>query len=199
MIFRFSFRVDPEGMTVPYAPITDHIRRNRGFVDLRGRPDRAKDIAEGNNSPALRNLLVRVANVGSVIFTIGCDLGAHREPTNVPVRRREVAGGYIQFASVHYDRAEPESYASFANAIGENVKASVGADNWKIKCVGKWVNFEFEGEPKGIRPSLWIWFFAAASDPLAAVQSRERLIEAIDEATALLATLEVFPSGNAKP
>jgi len=75
----------------------------------------------------------------------------------------------------------------------------VGADNWKIKCVGKWVNFEFEGEPKGIRPSLWIWFFAAASDPLAAVQSRERLIEAIDEATALLATLEVFPSGNAKP
>jgi hypothetical protein len=199
MTFRFSFRVDSEGMTVPYATITDDIRRNRGFVDLRGRPDRAKEIAEGSDSRALRNLLVRVANIESVIFTIGCDLGAHQEPTNVPMRRRQVAGGYIQFASVHYDHAEPESYASFANAIGKNVKARAGEDNWNIKCIGKWVSFEFEGEPKGIRPSLWVWFFAAASDPFAAMQSRERLIEAIDAATALPATLEVFPSGSAKP
>lgn len=196
MTFRFSFRVDPEGMTVPYAPITDNIRRNRGFVDLRGHPDRVEEIIEVNDSPALRRLLVRVANMGSRIFTIGCDLGAHREPTNIPVRRREVAGGYVQFASIHYDRAQPESYASFANAIGKNVKVRVGEDNWAIKCIGKWVSFEFEGEPKGVCPSLWIWFFAAASDPFGAVQSRERLVEAIDAATALPATLAVFTSGS---
>ncbi len=196
MTFRFTFRFDPEGMTVPYASITDDIRRNRGFVDLRGHPDRAKEIAERKESPALRNLLVRVANVGSAIFTVGCDLGTHQVRTNVPMRRREVAGGYIQFASVHYDRAEPESYASFANAIGKSVKARAGRDHWKIECIGKWVNFEFEGEPKGIRPSLWIWVFAAASDRIAAAQSRERLIAAIDAATALPATIESFASAG---
>jgi hypothetical protein len=107
MTFKFSFNADTAGMTVPYAPRTDEIRRNRGFVDLRGQPDKANEVAEGAESPALRNLLVRVAKAGSPIFTIGCDLGAHQESTSVPARRREVAGGYIQFASVDYDRAEP--------------------------------------------------------------------------------------------
>jgi hypothetical protein len=115
------------------------------------------------------------------------------------VRRREVAGGYIQFASVHYDRVEPESYSSFANAIGKNVKARVEKDHWKVECIGKWVDFKFEGEPSGIRPSLWIWFFAAAGDQFAAMQSRERLIEAIDAATALPTTLESFPSVGSAP
>jgi hypothetical protein len=41
MTFGFSFRVDPTANTIPYAPITDDIRRNRGFVDLRGHPDKA--------------------------------------------------------------------------------------------------------------------------------------------------------------
>jgi hypothetical protein len=192
MPFRFSFRVDSEAITVPYAPITDDIRHNCGFVDLRGRPDKATEIAEGNDSRALRHLLVRVANVGSVIFTLGCDLSVHQEPTHVPLRRREVAGGYIQFASVHYDHATPESYAAFANSIAANVKARVENDYWEINFVGQMVNFQFEGEPKGVHPSLMIWFFAAARDPLAALQSRERLIQAIDAATALSGTLESF-------
>jgi hypothetical protein len=37
-----------------------------------------------------------------------------------------------------------------------------------------------------------IWFFAAAGNPIAALESRERLIEAIDKASALPATLESF-------
>jgi hypothetical protein len=180
MTFKFSFNVDPEGMTVPYAPRTDEIRRNRGFVDLRGRPDKANEVAAGAESLALRNLLVRVAKAGLPIFTIGCDLGAHQESTSVPARRREVAGGYIQFASIHYDRAEPESYAAFANAIGKNVKARSGHDHWKLDCIGKWIDFKFDDEPQGIRPSLWIWFFAGASAQFDAMQSRERLVEAID-------------------
>jgi hypothetical protein len=91
-------------MTVPYAAIADDIRNNSGFEDLRGRPDKASAIAEGNASPALRRLLVRIANVGSTIFTLGCELGSHQEPTHVPMRRREVAGGYVQFAIIHYNR-----------------------------------------------------------------------------------------------
>jgi len=194
MTFKFSFHVDPEGMTVPYPARTDEIRRNRGFVDLRGRPDEANEIAEGVDSLALRNLLVRIAKAGSPIFTIGCDLGSHKEPTNVPARRREVAGGYIQFASIHYDQAAPESYSALANAIGKNVKARAGHDNWKLDCIGKWIDFKFEGEPQGIRPSLWVWFYAAASRAFDAIESRERLIEAIDAATTLPATLDSFRS-----
>lgn len=194
MAFKFTFRVDREGTTVPYPAVTDEIRRNRGFVDLRGRPDLAKEIAEGRDSVALRNLLVRVANVDSKIFTIGCDLGTHRETTHVPLRRREVAGGYIQFASVYYDGAATESYAAFANAIVAHVKKCAGEDNWKIEFVGKYVHFQFEGKPKRLCPTLWVWFFAAARDQFAAMESRERLIEAIDAAIALPAALESFSS-----
>jgi hypothetical protein len=151
-------------MTVPYAPITDEIRRNRGFIDVRGRRDLAREIAEGDDSAALRNLLVRVADPQSKIFTIGCDLGSHEEPTHVPARRRQVAGGYIQFASIHYDRAKTESYAAFANAIVASLQESAGDDHWKIEFIGKYVNFKFEGEATGLYPSLWMGFFAAARD-----------------------------------
>ena len=89
-------------MTVPYPPETDEIRHNRGFIDLRKEPERASEIAETAGS-ALRSLLIRLGKKGSPIFTIGCDLGAHQERTNIPARRREVAGGYIQFASIHYE------------------------------------------------------------------------------------------------
>lgn len=192
MTFKFSFEVDPVGITAPYPPVTDEIRRNRGFVDLRKEPERAGEIAEAAESPALRNLLIRVAKKRVPIFTIGCDLGAHQERKNISARRREVAGGYIQFASIHYDRAEPQSYSAFANAIGKNVKSRAGQDHWKLNCIGKWVDFKFEGEPQGLRPSLWIWFFAASNAPVDAFQSRERLIEAIDAAVASPATLEIF-------
>jgi hypothetical protein len=197
MALKFSFRVDPEGMTVPYPPVTDEVRRNRGFIDLRKKPEQASEIAEGADSAALRNLLVRVAKKGSPIFTIGCDLGAHQESTNVPASRREVAGGYIQFASIHYDRAEPKLYSAFASAIRKNVDPRVGQNHWKLDCIGKWVDFKFDGEPQGLRPSLWIWFFAASNAAFNAVQSREQLIEAIDASVALPSSLEVFAATGA--
>jgi hypothetical protein len=194
MSFQFSFRVDPEAITVPYAPITDGIRRNRGFVDLRGHPEKAEDIAEGNESPALWRLLIRIAYVGSTIVTLGCDLGSHQEPIQVPLRRREAAGGYIQIASVHHDHAEREAYAAFANAIVANVKSCARKDHWELNFVGQMVNFQLDPGRKGIHPSLMIWVFAAARDQVTALQSRERLIEAIDEGTALPGTLKSFGS-----
>ncbi|HEY4114456.1 MAG TPA: hypothetical protein VGM17_10395, partial [Rhizomicrobium sp.] len=119
MPLKFSFKVDPEGITVPYPPVTDEIRRNRGFIDLRGKPEMASGVEEGRDSPALHNLLARLARKDSLIFTIGCDLGTHQERTNVPARRREVAGGYVQFASIYYYRTQPQSYAALADAIGK--------------------------------------------------------------------------------
>src|SRR5438874_9283939 len=69
MTFKFSFHVDPEGMTVLYPPRIDDIRRNLGIADLRKEPDKASEIAVGVDSPALCSLLVRVAKKGSPIFT----------------------------------------------------------------------------------------------------------------------------------
>jgi hypothetical protein len=196
MTFKFTFRVDPVGMTVPYAAIADDIRNNSGFEDLRGRPDKASAIADGNASPALRRLHVRIANVGSTIFTLGCELGSHQEPTHVPMRRREEAGGYVQFASIHYNRARTESYAAFANAIVAHVKECAKKDHWELNLVGQMVNFQFSNELTGLNPSLLVWFFAGARDQIAAWESRERLIEAIDAAVALPATLEVLATAG---
>jgi hypothetical protein len=196
MTFRFSFRVDDEAITVPYAPIRDDIRRNSGFVDLRGWPDRAHNITEGNESPALRHLLVRAAATGSEIFTLGCDLGTHQEPNRSGTEARQIAGGYVQFASRHYDQAKPQSYAAFANAIVAGMKLRVGRDHWEIDFVGKPVSFKFDNEPNGIYPFLMVWFFANARGPLAAVQSRERLTKAIEESTMLPSATESFQQGK---
>jgi hypothetical protein len=38
-----------DGTTVPYGPIFDDIRKNRGFVDERGRPDIAATHLRQNN------------------------------------------------------------------------------------------------------------------------------------------------------
>jgi hypothetical protein len=197
MPFRFSFRVDDKAITVPYAPISDDIRRNSGYVDLRGWPDKAHDIAEGSDSPALRHLLVRAASAGSGIFTLGCDLGTHQEPNRTGTTARQFAGGYVQFASKHYDQTKPPSYAAFANAIVAGMKLRVGKDLWEINFVGQPVSFKFDNEPNGIFPSLMVWFFANARSPLAALQSRERLIRAIDETTTLPSAIEAFQQGKA--
>jgi hypothetical protein len=70
----------------------------------------------------------------------------------------------------------------------------MSAANLAEECIGKWVDFKFDGEPQGLHASLWIWFFAAASEQFGALQSRERLIEAIDSATALPDALASFES-----
>jgi hypothetical protein len=165
-------------------------------MDLRGVPDEAHDIAEGNDSPALRHLLVRSASTGSKIFTLGCDLGAHQEPNRTGTKVRQIAGGYVQFASRHYDQAKLESYAAFANAIVAGMKLRVGKDHWEINFVGQPVSFKFNNEPNGIYPTLMVWFFANARSPLAALQSRERLIKAIDETTTLPSAIESFQQGK---
>jgi hypothetical protein len=98
------------------------------------------------------------------------------------MKRRHVAGGYIQFASSNYYQAKRESYAAFAKAMVESIKQHNEINYWEIEFVGQMVNFQFAEEPRGIYPSMVVWFFAAARTPIAAEQSRERLIEAIDEA-----------------
>jgi hypothetical protein len=198
MPFKFTFRLESKGTTVPYPPVKDDIRNNRGYIDLRRNPDRAKQIAEGGTSPALRKLLIEVASPISPIFTLGCDLGTHIEPTNVPLRRRSVAGGYIQIAGMDYERIPTDAYAALANSIVASARCLSGEDNWKIDFVGKGVSFQFKGETWGFYPSLWIWFFAAARDEFSAMQSRERLIAAINDTLVMPDAIKPFTAISLK-
>lgn len=183
MAFRYTFRVDSEeAMTVPYGPLYDDVRANRGFVDLRGRPDRALEIVEGIGSDALRDLLTRLARPGSSLFTLGCDLGEGTGRTSVPRHRREFAGGYIQVVSMAYDRTPPDAYAAFARTLVSQLEAGSADDRWEADIVGKWVYFNFTGEPIGQFPSLWIYFHAFAGSQTAAIESRERLVGVIGNA-----------------
>jgi hypothetical protein len=168
-----------EGVTVPYAPIFDGVRKNRGFRDARGRPDLAAEIAEGIESRALGECLVRIAKE-NLYFSLGCDLGNHHEPEQ-PAPLRQIAGGYIQVTSINYASVTTDQLDTFSLAFGSKLKRLSGSHHWSIDLVGTWVNFVLPGEPAVSAPSMWIWFFAAARTPSKADASRESLIGAISE------------------
>ncbi len=168
-----------EGITVPYAPIFDSVRKNRGFKDVRGRPDLAAEIAEGIESRALGECLVRIASE-NLYFSLGCDLGNHHEP-HQPAPLRQVAGGYIQVTSIEYALATTDQLDAFSLAFSSKLERRSGSHHWSIDLVGTWVNFVLPGEPAVSAPSLWIWFFAAARVLSKAETSREALIDAISE------------------
>jgi hypothetical protein len=65
-----DFEIEKEGMTVPYPPLSNDIRCNHGFVDLRGRPDLAIEIPEGSQSPALKAILVELSEPDSHLSTL---------------------------------------------------------------------------------------------------------------------------------
>jgi hypothetical protein len=168
-----------EGTTVPYGPINDDIRRNYGFTDLRGRPDLAEEIFEGSSSPALRELLVRIAKERSY-FSLGCDLGRHSE-NEQPEMRRRVSGGYIQVASMNYAEASTDQYDAFCEAFGKELELYVGKQRWRIELQGRYVQFNIPGELSVKAPSMWIWFFAASRTHGKSDQFREELLATIGE------------------
>ncbi len=168
-----------EGTTVPYAPIFDDIRRNNGFTDLRGCPDLAEKIVEGSSSPALQSLLIRMSRERSY-FSLGCDLGTHVEEMQ-PKSRKNVAGGYIQVASMDYSVATTDLYDRFCDALEKALGRFVEKQHWTINLEGAYVQFKLPDEKEVLAPSIWIWFFAAARTEVKAVESREELIVALDK------------------
>src|ERR1700677_4485709 len=115
MVITTDFQIDEVGMTVPYPPLLDDIRRNHGFFDLRGRPDLAAEIAEGLQSTAMQGLLVTLAQPCSHLFTLGCDLGEH-EQSESNENGRYAAGGYLQLMSSAYAERSPEDYEKLGDA-----------------------------------------------------------------------------------
>lgn len=168
-----------DGTTVPYGPIFDGIRKNRGFVDARGRPDLAASIAEGGESSALKTLLVRIAEE-NVYFSLGCDLGLHPEP-EAKVTLRQVAGGYVQVAGVGYEQLSTNDYDKFGNRIERQLRAKSQGRNWRLWLEGRFVDFRFADRPPVNVPSMWIWFFAKAKTVGRAVEGREELITILSD------------------
>jgi len=174
MALHVNFTIDSKGITVPYPRLYDEIRKNHGFVDLRGKSDQAAAIIEGQFSPALKQLLVALAEPSSPLFSLGCDIGTHREGSKKK-RFREAAGGYVQLMSSLYMATSPEGYRRFAEGIADNMNIVVAKDEWKLEFSLTAVQFNLDNFD-AIIPSVWVWFFAYSATTDQATASRERLI-----------------------
>jgi hypothetical protein len=172
-VLRTEFKWN-DGITVPYPPLFDDIRRNHGFVDIRGRPDLAEKIPEGSQSPALRALLMRFAEAESPLFSLGCDLGASEQLENPPSTRC-TAGGYIQFMCAAYAKRVPLHYQRFAEASARALDTHVGTHEWLVIFALTPVHFKLD-DFSNMTGSLWIWFHAGSPTPEEALASREVLI-----------------------
>lgn len=172
----FDIGMSEEGMTVPYKPIFDTIRKNYGFVDVRGRPDLASRIPESKQSLAMRKLLEKLSAPESRLFTVGCDLGSKPPSDDVPAH---AAGGYVQVMSADYATRTPEDYERFALAIAGSLETHSEDHEWKVQFVLTPVQFKLDGFNE-MTGSLWIWFHAFSNLPRRALKSREALIIALD-------------------
>jgi hypothetical protein len=175
-----EFLHDSVGMTVPYPPLFDEIRRNYGYVDLRGRPELAAQVAECRDSPALCALLIKLADSGSPFFTLGCDLGTHYEP-DVDACVARVAGGYVQIAGAEYAKLGIDQYQDICHAV-ETIVRNASSDNaWELRFVHAFTEISIDAPVQSVS-SVFIWFFARASSPDDALLSRESLLGALTKA-----------------
>jgi hypothetical protein len=170
--------MDEEGMTVPYPPLLDDLRKNHGFVDIRGRPELASQIAEGSDSLAMRKLLIELAQPDSKIFSVGCDLGAKLLTEE---KLPHTAGGYVQIMHVTYADRSPEDYARYAAAVAESLTTGWQNNEWRIHFALTPVAFKLDGF-SDMTGSLWIWFHAFADSEEGAFGSRETLIAELRQA-----------------
>lgn len=174
-----TYEGDERPITVPYGPIFDDVRRNSGFVDVRGRPDLAAQIPEGSVSRSLSTLLIALSESTSPLFTLGCDLGTHEETERSPIRYG--AGGYIQVMKATFADAESDDYLALARAVSAEIDKRSANRDWELRHVHTWVDFRL-GKHSGVIPSLWTWFIARAESPAEALESREILIAELHRA-----------------
>lgn len=172
-----------DGNTVPYPPLFDGTRRNHGFFDTRGYPERVAQIPESRESVALKSLLTRLAQPGACLVSLGCDLGQHDEPKS-RLEARRVAGGYVQIVAGQDQGQNLDFLRSVAKAIEQGLKVTVGTDRWEVELQLSPVLLKIAGETH--TQSIWVWFFAKASTDERAAVSRERLIQAIEQIIAAL-------------
>lgn len=168
-----------DGNTVPYPPLFDGLSRNRGYLDTRGRPELVDDIPEALESPALCQLLKTLAAPDARFISLGCDVGQHVD-TATGAATRYVAGGYVQICPIDHE-GTLEALRILAKGVEQALKDAVGVDRWEARFELRPVALKFEPETFDSQ-SVWIWFFAKAISMKKAVQSRERLLMAMNVA-----------------
>ena len=173
-----DLEMDEKGMTVPYPPFFDDVRKNHGFVDVRGRPELASQIAEASDSLTMTTLLIELAQPNSKIFSVGCDSG-----TKLLTEEKlpHTAGGYVQIMHATYADRSPDDYARYADAVAETLKARSQDNEWRVHFVLTPVAFKLDGF-SDMTGSLWIWFHAFADSEEGALVSRETLITELGRA-----------------
>jgi hypothetical protein len=173
MALKVSHPLKEKGNTVPYPPLFDDIRRNHGFLDLRARPDLVSQIPEALESPALRQLLVKLADPSSQIMTLGCDLGEHTERSQ-PLNRRRCAGGYVQIAPLPLGPTDKDRLLSIARAAEAQLSQDVGNAFWEVEFALTLTAFSFNERLE--THTMWIWFLAKAYSAEKARRAREALL-----------------------
>jgi hypothetical protein len=190
-----DFEDEQEGITVPYPPLFDGIRRNHGFVDLRGRAHLVAKIPETAQSEALKRLLTKLAEPGSPLLTLGCDLGTHEEQLKEGETASPIAGGYIQFMDTCYADRSSDDYVRFARYIAEALESEAEGHNWIVRFTPTFVMFNLDNY-SNLTPSLWVWFYAAGHSPEDALASREALIDSLGQKALSIVREEASDSEN---
>lgn len=185
MPVRVSYSSKGVGNTVPYAPLEDAVRRNHGFVDLRGRPDMVANVPEASESEALGLLLRRLADPASLLASLGCDLG-ERSARSGRAETRRIAGGYVQVADAKLRDDAPSLLQRTCRHFEEALRSAVEGDRWRVDFNLRAVAYEFD--PPIRAHAVWIWFEAGASSGAGAVASRERLLGCLADAVPRLPT-----------
>lgn len=170
------------GNTVPYPPSEGRVghgrkRHNRGFVDLRGKPDDAAAVAEAADSPELRAWLVDLAKPGSALFSVGCDIGKYRK-RRATDNCLHASGGYIQLLAADYAFWGPDEYKALAEPWAARVEALAGNDRWDLSFLLQTVRFNLDQVFNEL-VSLSVEFNTWASNAIAAKEARERLVRAV--------------------
>lgn len=167
------------GNTVPYPPLFDEIRRNHGFVDTDGHPERIDEIPEVVWSESLRALLLDLASPGSDYISLGCDLGEDKKPER-RLSTRWVAGGYVQIMARDREHQGVPALQQLAKTIEARLNQESGKDNWEADLA--LVPVVLANENDVMLQSIWAWFHARASTLERARGSRERLLIAFRDA-----------------
>ena len=173
---------DEPALALPYRAEERIGRRNHGFFDLRGDPERARSIAEAASSPAFQDLLAQLADSHSRYFSVGCELG------DGPVTLEGGAAGHCSGGYVQIAHNELHSPAALHNGpqgvLARDMRAFldgvVGDRLWAVRFIVTVIGVEALGGPEQVWSPL-IEMDAIAENAEHAAQSAEQLFVALGE------------------
>jgi hypothetical protein len=172
-----SYPYCARGNTVPYPSLFDPIRRNHGFIDLRGRPEKVVDVPEAQTSAALASLLTSLADTASPLVSLGCDLGERVEAA-APEGQRQVAGGYVQVMFANYHDQTSDTLLTLSKSVETTLCETSHGHNWEAVFELQPVHLKFGTTIETF--SIWLWFMAAGATNAQAQLSREIFLNAIE-------------------